>query len=598
MWILDTLKGIIRNWSLNKDYTPKVETTIDNTSKNVIGVLDSSTLVDSFCLVNKKFLCNWFISCNENWEIVINSIFFDFWNTISDDNQFQIFKTKINEFINYIFNKWYVFKSPNLKLIDLILYWTREEVLSYLALDSNNKVLTSNTKILNGTWNINQKIIFELYKSIKITEPNLDWLGYIEFNEFDIKQFKYRFWENWNFSINIDDFFYWFWNQDPDWKEISIIRYWLSEIYCEIEKVLWENWNRETLNWVKIPYKIKNPKSAINDSLNELVNLSEKKKPIIDKLWRVDLKQLETIFPEVKEWEFFLEYVSWSNWYYGIWLDWFPIKDNIQIEAVKINISNIIRSWIEFFDKIEENWVVRYIANGNFFVSKKWDLKNKWFLDFSKSIIIKKDIDNDSWNIILRNPNVTILRCNIANEYWIRCNSIQYEWWNIYGFIMCKLDILIKSAHISWANIKSYSWNIIVGDEKNNRQLISWSEIIAPWWKVTIYWNVEHTTIIADEVEIIWKVTATRIVTKKGKINEVSKNSHIIAWNIEVWKDYWSNSKYTLVVTNALNWREHQLTFLKSRFEKVSEKEKLEIKKSIEMLQKMEEFFLSTWQMV
>lgn len=595
MWIFDTLKGMINTWSVGQNCAPEVEKMIDNTSGNVVEVLNSRDLLDSFCLINKKSLCDSFLNCNENWEIIINPIFFDFWNTITDDNQFQTFKTKLNEFISYVFDKWYVFKSPNLKLIDLILYWTREEVLSYLALDTNNKVLASNTKIIDETWKINQKIIFELYKSIKITEPNLDWLWCIEFAEFDIKQFRFRFWEKWSLHINIDEFFYWFWNQDPDWKEISIIRYWLSEIYWEIEKVLWENWNRETLNWVKIPYKIKNPKNAINDSLNELVNLSEKKKPIIDKLWRVDLKQLETIFPEVKEWEIFLEYVSWSNWYYGIWLNWLPIKDNIQIEALKINISNIIRSWMEFFDKIEENWIIKYIANDDFFVFKKWDLKNRWFLDFSKSIIIRKDIDKESWNIFLSNPNVTVLKCNIANEYWIRCNSIQYEWWNIYGFMMCKSYILIKNATISWASFKTYSWNITVGEEKNNRQLISWSEIIAPWWKVTIYWNVEHTTIIADEVEIIWKATVSKIVAKKIKIKEVWQNSNIVAWNIEVWKNNWSNSKFTLVVTNALNWRENQLTFLTSRLEKASGKEQNDIKNSIETLQKMEEMLFSIY---
>lgn len=176
----------------------------------------------------------------------------------------------------------------------------------------------------------------------------------------------------------------------------------------------------------------------------------------------------------------------------------------------------------------------------------------------SKEIVHKKNI---GW--VWKNSTGTSIRIGtqtrfvqsggeIENGYSLSGWKIWINWGCSVAWAVCaEWDINIQSSSIVGWHIETEDGNIII--EKS--RVHSNSYLRSNNGKVTITWNIENSTIIADEVVVDWSVSNCTILARKVVITKSSKGNKIAGESIDIWQEGsqdTSNSTYIILAFLAV----------------------------------------------
>ncbi len=474
-----------------------------------------------------------------------------------------IFRRDLRNFISITFLDWFYFNWLDWNNLEILLYWNIDDI-ENIANKKWDLFFANNinkTKILKRQLDFIYKWEFIYHwsqKDFKILKSQFHQtikMKFIELSEEEKKQFYILFWEsNLNLEYNIDQFIMYLW--------LNWVRYWINFDLL-----------KEVIHWKKIgsineEMEIAVPKKSIDDKWDNLelkASLKIIRKPkMLDEDWAVDFKRFECSFPQVKEWNTILIITKWVKWVDWINLDWSIINHKV---AKTITVDSIVQDWKIFVDIIEsldEKWntIITLKANRNLFITQA--LNNK--INLWEDIIHKWIIWPETWIIEVWNKETTF-----HQKWWIE-TPFKLEWRNVIlsweegsksyisWTVLATKDILVKSwVTIYWWTLESKEW-IITTKEWNF--IHSNSKLISINWKVLVNWYIEHTTIIADEIEIRWDVIWCNICWRSIKIYWKVKWSKIIWDKITIWNDIWDNTIILLVYYVLDKYKRH-LDFLK-----------------------------------
>ncbi len=558
--------------ALIKINNPKVTDITDETKEKI-----NEALILLNGVINKyPFIIVW-----KNGEILIN-------NKSSNFSK-EAMKSVICEIIDD--KKWFIWLDY--KKLEELLYWE----------------VKSEWPIKIASW------IKRLYKSIlenyyEWTYEEKDWELFLtldSFNEEKKNRLKNLLWErsfeNSEFKANFSDFFAYLW-----WEKW--IRYWIN-----YQALIWPEFNwikRELLNWNTI--KIASNRKAIDDQADEVnlwlqVKFSKFRKTITQ--WKTSvIPTYDMQYPSVKKWDTILKIKIWKDWHTWIDIRWKIVENS---KAYKINEEKFIYEWSEYITKevSEQDWerIITLIANEDIYLNfvrnpttsnlqdfEKW--KAIWITAWINEIINLNPIWNESWNIEVRNEWTTFhQKWEIAWWYYVKWPEIILSDTELLANwrVVSSNDIILtwKNNICNWT-LQSVNWNVYVSSES---LVHTNSKIFAVNWAVIINWNIEHTTIIADEIIVKWNATWATLIARKIDIQWETRQKCRLRWeNIKIKSDWWDN-EIVLIIFYAIDKFKRHIKL--SKFNKEKFKARINQLKELilakrEYIEKLRNKFLAT----
>lgn len=420
------------------------------------------------------------------------------------------------------------------------------------------------------------------------------------FTNEDLGYIKMLFWEekfkDITLEMNFDDLFSYVWKEKG-------VRYWFNYDFLRSYNFSWLK--RKELNWKTI--KVASSKKVINSSPDDIElweHIKFLKTPKKNNDWNVDVKKYEYVFPHAKKMNEILIITKWK-----LWENWIDIYWNIiNYESnFKLDLSNFISEWKEFLwikNIKDENWnIVSYIliakedvyinlVRNNKFSSELEDYE-KWkiiWITAWKEIINISNIGIESWDIEVKN-NLAVFhqKADIEKWYTLEWDNISFSNSNIFWKIVSKQDL-----NVNWKNnicgwfLQSMNWNIDISKET---KIHTNTRIFAMSWKVVVNWDIEHTTIIANEITINWNASSVNCIAKKIIVNWAIKSSKLKWENIKIDVDLWSN-EIVVIIFYAIDKFKRHLELTKNKRKLFIEKVKIienTIKFKQEELEKLKE---------
>lgn len=504
------------------------ETNNHLTNPKVINISDNTKdkVNDALILLNGVINKYPFIIVWKNWEILINYK--------STNFSKEAMKSLISEIIDD--KKWFIWLDY--KQIENLIYWD----------------IKSDKPIKIANW------VKKLYKSVLKTYyewiyEEKDWELLLKLDNFDDEKksiLKNLLWEknfeNSEFKVNFSDFFAYLWSE-------KLIRYWLN-----YQALIWPEFNwikRELLNWNTI--KIASNKKPVDDKEDEVnlwlqVKFSKFRKNITQ--WKKSvIPTYDMQYPRVKKWEIILKIKIWNNWHTWIDIKWKEVEYN---KAYKINEEKFIYEWAEYITKEveEQDWnkIITLIAKEDIYLNfvrnpSSWNLeeyekwKAIWIAVWINEIINLNTIWPETWNIEVKNDSTSFhQKWKISEWYYIKWLEIILSDTELLANwrVVSTNDIILmwKNNICNWS-LQSINWNVYL----SSKSLIHTnSKIFAINWRVTINWNIEHTTIIANEILIKWNATWSTLIARKIDIQWEIRQKCRLRWeNIKIKSDTWDN---------------------------------------------------------
>lgn len=497
-----------------------------------------------------------FIKVSKLWEIYI------------DKNHVSFSSENLVGMISYIINS------------DLWFTW-----LDYKNVEKLVNNLTINEKIVKISASIkrNHKTLLEKIYKWTFEEKNWDlFFKFSNFTEEDLKYIRMLFWV-WGFKetyldMNFDDLFSYVWKEKG-------IRYWLEYDFLKSNDFSWLK--RSDLNWKTI--KIASSKKVINNKPDEIElweHVKFSKIPKKNNDWNVDVKKYEYHFPQAKKMKEILTIKIWKKWE-----NWIDVYWNSQVleNDFRLNLSNFISEWKEYIwirSETNENWdtIHKLIAREDIYINlvrnsevspelkdyEKW--KITWITAW-KEIINKSNVWIETWDMEIKNNSVVFhQKADIENWYTLQWENIIFSDSNIFWKIISEqdLDIYWKSNICNWF-LQSINWNI--GISKYTKTHTN-TRIFAMSWKVVVNWDIEHTTIIANEITINWNASSVNCIAKKIIVNWAIKSSKLKWENIKIDVDLWSN-EIVVIIFYAIDKFKRHLELTKNKRKLFIEKVKI-----------------------
>ncbi len=515
---------------------------------DIIWILSKTDLYDEYKKIIEKTLKFW-----DNWKYCFDITF------LNNDNSnlvLEDFQKSLSLFITSLIDLWYCFCNLNRPNLEILLYWSKEEI----------KSLWNFISIWDTIKWFNLQISAIIYESVPISLENKKWNYSVKFwSESDFYKNKLIFtvWED-NINDDIqkivfDDFFAYMWL-------IQWIKFWFQ--YDEFKKD-YEWKNREVLNWKDLLVAVrKESTNWIDDEKSELIKLDISRKLVTWEAWKLEwgIHIYECIFPTIKKWNNILLMKKWD-----LWINWIDIRwSKISSKEWKRILPNDFLLWNEKYVEIEylEDWSFYLKALCDLYIQK--DNRN-WKLTFSLDKVNKLEIWPNTWCLILpRDWTSFTQKAWIQKGYFIDGDNIKVEQSDIYWTIKADNDIRINGrSSINWwkntsedkcEKIYSRNWDIYIEEFV---KIQNHAKIFAPNWKVFIEWDLEHTIIYWDEIDVLW--TATNCIFVWRNIKLKTNNWSKILWeNIFVESDIKKWDNYILAV---YSWLTSFVKLIKSKVE-------------------------------
>lgn len=381
----------------------------------------------------------------------------------------------------------------------------------------------------------------EQYDKFMVTQNKEWWIVNCVFNRIYIQVWK----EEKIFDYRMDEFLaYIFCKWIRFWYNESQIQKWIyanyhNAIIASRKKA--EKWSDATLKLNETPVQLY---EIVEEAENDLSYPEAKHIRRYKSFPQIDISQnwwLLLIKKKATKWKHWMEF----DWTLLIWEFW---KD-------KHPVNVLCWEWI-YYEEDENQFYIKAEKSGFINVEDEYWINVK----YPRKISIReyqehnKDVDNESWIIIVDEWDLLIQRWNIAKNYWIIWNAVRVERWEIDWFVYSrqwniktfwsvywwklfarKWDIHVEQKIIMWSKIEAYEWNIYA-------RYAEFSIII---WKKVQLDHAEWCIIFCEEL-ILWKSNANNVIFLK----KIETLQPIEARMIQSW-DFKTNSKNTNIILLA-----------------------------------------------
>ncbi|MDP2089972.1 MAG: hypothetical protein Q8K30_00105 [Candidatus Gracilibacteria bacterium] len=354
--------------------------------------------------------------------------------------------------------------------------------------------------------------------------------------------------ENSEFKVNFSDFFAYLWSE-------KLIRYGLN--YQALIGPEFNGIKRELLNGNTI--KIASNKKPVDDKEDEVnlglqVKFSKFRKNITQGKKSV-IPTYDMQYPRVKKGEIILKIKIGNNGHTGIDIKGKEVEYN---KAYKINEEKFIYEGAEYITKeVEEqdgNKIITLIAKEDIYLNFVRNPSSGNLEEYEKGkaigiavgineIINLNTIGPETGNIEVKNDSTSFhQKGKISEGYYIKGLEIILSDTELLanGRVVSTNDIILMGKNnICNGSLQSINGNVYL----SSKSLIHTnSKIFAINGRVTINGNIEHTTIIANEILIKGNATGSTLIARKIDIQgEIRQKCRLRGENIKIKSDTGDN---------------------------------------------------------